>query len=181
MFGADSVNVHQQSKKRKRCARLFSCCVARGMRYTVGTACAVTLRCGANHMKHIGQARLGRDAELKKTGETSYANLSLAVDYRDGQNRETQWISATLWGKQAEALAQYLVKGTVHCFCLSDLHAKEGKDGKTYINARCDSVELGPKGQGAAAPKQQSSGGGGGDDSDIPFASVGRGAMHHVI
>jgi single-strand DNA-binding protein len=123
-------------------------------------------------MKHIGNARLGRDAELKKTGDgTAYANLSLAVDYRDGQNRETQWISATLWGKQAESLAQYLLKGTVHCFCLSDLHAKEGKDGKTYINARCDSVELGPKGQGAAAAQKPSAHGGVDDDGDLdtPF------------
>lgn len=135
------------------------------------------------NMKHIGLARLGKDAELKTTqGGEQYANLSLAVDYRDGKNRETQWIGATLWGKQAEALAQYLVKGSVHCFTLSDLHVKEGKDGKAYVNARCDSVELGPKGQGSAAPKAQQAGGGGGSDDDsIPFARAGLGALHHCI
>lgn len=116
-------------------------------------------------MKHIGLATLSRDAELKQTnGGEPYANLSLAVSYRNGKERETQWISATLWGKQADALQAYLTKGSVHCFTLSDLHVTM-KDGKAYVNARCDSVELGPK--KAAAPAQAS--GGASDDSDVPF------------
>jgi single-strand DNA-binding protein len=117
-------------------------------------------------MKHIGLATLGRDAELKQTnGGEPYANLSLAVSYRDGKNRETQWISATLWGKQADALQPYLTKGSVHCFTLSDLHVTM-KDGKAYVNARCDSVELGPK-KTESRPAQQA--GGGVSDDDIPF------------
>ena len=124
-------------------------------------------------MKHIGLARLGRDAELKQTsaGE-AYANLALAVDYRSGQDRLTQWISATLWGKAATALAPYLRKGDMHCFTLSDLHLKEGKDGKSYLNARCDGVDLGPKQQGAAgadAPAPAPRAAAPADEGDVPF------------
>lgn len=119
-------------------------------------------------MKSIGLARLGRDAEVRYTpAGDAVCNLSLAVNYgmkaQDG-NRPTQWYDATLWGKQAEALAQYLVKGSVHCFALSDIHLEEyeGKNGKgTKMVARVDSVELGPRqggsDQGEAPQRQQGS------------------------
>lgn len=119
-------------------------------------------------MKHIGLATLGQDAEIKHTnGGEPYANLSLAVSYRNGKERETQWVSATLWGKQAEALAPYLLKGSVHCVTLTDMHVTL-KDGKAYLNARCDSVELGPK-KADAKPVQSQGAAGAGADDDIPF------------
>lgn len=110
-------------------------------------------------MKTIGLARLGRDAELRRTpGGDAVCNLSLAVNYgmksQDG-NRPTQWIDASLWGKQAEALAPYLLKGTVHCFALSDVHIEtyEGQNGPGHkLAARVDSVELGPRQDGGSAP-----------------------------
>jgi single-strand DNA-binding protein len=128
-------------------------------------------RLSGYEMKHIGLARLGKSAELKTTqGGEPYANLSLAVDYTVKKERLTQWVSATLWGKQAEALTPYLLKGTVHCFALRDMFVKDGTDGKAYLNATVESVELGPKGQGgqAAAPKTQA-GGSQEDDPDVPF------------
>lgn len=110
-------------------------------------------------MKAIGLARLGRDAELRFTpNNEAVCNLSLAVNYgKKGQdgNRQTQWIDASLWGKQAEALAPYLVKGSVHCFTLSDIHTetyqKSGGGEGVKLAARVDSVELGPR---AEQPKQ---------------------------
>ncbi len=117
-------------------------------------------------MKTIGLARLGRDAEMRYTpAGDAVCNLSLAVNYGkkgDDGNRPTQWIDASLWGKAAEALCQYLVKGSVHCFELSDLHIEtynkaDGSSG-TKLAARVDSVELGPRvgGQdaGSAPPRQ---------------------------
>lgn len=116
-------------------------------------------------MKTIGLARLGRDAEVRFTpsGE-AVCNLSLAVNYGkkggDG-NRPTQWIDASLWGKQAEALAPYLTKGSVHCFVLSDIHIEtyQGQNGPGHkLSARVDSVELGPRvdqQQGQAQHQQQ--------------------------
>lgn len=151
-------------------------------------------------MKTIGLARLGRDAEVRylPSGE-AVANLSLAVNYYSkgaDNNRATQWIDATLWGKQAESMAQYMVKGSVHCFALSDVHIEEfeGRNGAGHkLVARVDSVELGPRQDGgsgqapaqrpaagaparpapAAQPSRQApapqQGGIGPDDDDIPF------------
>lgn len=144
-------------------------------------------------MKSIGLARLGRDAEVRFTpAGDAVCNLSLAVNYgmkpAEG-NRPTQWYDATLWGKQAEALAQYLVKGSVHCFALSDIRIEaftraDGSAG-TKLAARVDSVELGPRqggaeqggepqaGQPAAqrqlAPRPSPKPAPDYDDQDIPF------------
>jgi single-strand DNA-binding protein len=109
-------------------------------------------------------ARLGRDAEIRytATGE-AVCNLSLAVSVFDKSaenNRGTQWIEGSLWGKQAEALAQYMVKGSLHCFTLSDLKLEtyQGNSGAGHkLTARVDSVELGPRvandnGGGSRAP-----------------------------
>jgi single-strand DNA-binding protein len=60
---------------------------------------------------------LGRDAELRRTGTgTAVANFSLATTEvfkdRDGQRREeTEWHRVSLMGKQAESVADYLLKG----------------------------------------------------------------------
>lgn len=146
-------------------------------------------------MKTIGLARMGRDAEIRYTpaGE-AVCNLSLAVNYgkrgQDG-NRPTQWIDASLWGKTAETLAPLLLKGSVHCFALSDIHIEEfqGKNGTGHkLVARVDSVELGPRTDGAApqnqapaqrqaapaqparqAPAPKPAGGFNDMDDDIPF------------
>lgn len=62
-----------------------------------------------------GVGRLGNDAELRYTpGGDSVVNLSIAFNWgkKDASGkRQTTWLSATLWGKLAEALADYLVKG----------------------------------------------------------------------
>lgn len=114
-------------------------------------------------MKSIGMARLGKDAEVRFLPDgQAVANLSLAVSYGKAQDgkRPTQWIDASLWGKQAETLAQYLTKGSVHCFALSDVHIEtyQGQNGEGHkLVARVDSVELGPRTdapQGQQAPQQ---------------------------
>lgn len=62
-----------------------------------------------------GIGRLGRDAEVRYIPDgTAVANLALAFNYgrkqQDG-SRLSQWVECSLWGKQAESLAQYLKKG----------------------------------------------------------------------
>lgn len=103
-------------------------------------------------MKTIGLARLGRDAEVRYTpGGDAVANLSLAVSYGQkggDDNRPTQWIDASLWGKRAESLAQYLVKGSLHCFTLDDIHIEtyQGANGQGHkLVARVADIELGPR------------------------------------
>jgi single-strand DNA-binding protein len=62
-----------------------------------------------------GVGRLGRDAELRYIPSgTAVCNLALAFNYGQKQedgNRSSQWVECALWGRQAEALAQYLKKG----------------------------------------------------------------------
>lgn len=82
-----------------------------------------------------GIARLGRDAELRYTPSGhAVANLSLAYNYgmKDAEGKKpTQWVEASLWGKQAEALIDYLVKGQALSVTADDVHIEEftRKDG----------------------------------------------------
>uniref|UniRef100_A0A6M3M6L6 Putative single-stranded DNA-binding protein n=1 Tax=viral metagenome TaxID=1070528 RepID=A0A6M3M6L6_9ZZZZ len=113
--------------------------------------------------KMYGLMRLGRDAEVKtlQSGK-QVANLSLAYHYgqKEGDAYPTQWIDAAFWGERAEKLAPYLVKGSLHCFTLGDVHIEEyEKDGYAAFKlaARVDDVELGPKRDsgGSDAPPQR--------------------------
>jgi single-strand DNA-binding protein len=69
--------------------------------------------------------RLGRDAELKYL-PSGAAVLNLAAAYNYGQkqqdgSRKTQWLDCVMFGKQAESLAQYLVRGTQVLLTLEDV------------------------------------------------------------
>ena len=60
--------------------------------------------------------RLTRDAELKyTTGGTAVSKLGIAVNKRvkkgDEWTEQASFFDVTLWGKMAEGLNQYLVKG----------------------------------------------------------------------
>ena len=119
-------------------------------------------------MKTIGMARLGKEAEMRYLNDgTPILNLALAVNYgkagQDG-NRPTQWIDAAMFGARAEKISPFMLKGTAHCFTLSDLHIetfakRDGGEGHK-LTARIDDVELGPRQTGAAqsasapAPRQ---------------------------
>ncbi len=83
-------------------------------------------------MQAFDTFRIGNDPELRYTpgdNSTAVLNLSLACNYgrKDATTgkRPTQWVDATLWGKQAEALAPYLVKGGEVTVTLDDLHMQE--------------------------------------------------------
>jgi single-strand DNA-binding protein len=69
-----------------------------------------------NHVSLIG--RLTRDAEIKYTqAGTAVSKFSIAVNRRartdatGNKNEETDFFDVTLWGKQAEGLHKYLIKG----------------------------------------------------------------------
>ena len=136
----------------------------------------------------IGLARLGRDAELRSTQDgTPVASLSLAMDYRAGREKATQWVDGALWGKQADAIAQYLVKGKLICVTLDDVHIAEfeKRDGTsgTKLVGRVSKLELAGGGRddgGRPAPtelrqapkpppKSSASGFDDMDDEEIPF------------
>lgn len=109
-------------------------------------------------MQLIGLARLGRDAEARAVGDNTVANLSLAFDYYDPKaekKRSTTWIDAALWGRQAEALEQYLLKGTQVCVTVDDVHIEEyeGKNGTGHkLVGRVSNIKLAGGRQEGAAP-----------------------------
>lgn len=120
-------------------------------------------------MKVIGLARIGRDAELRKTPNgDSVINLALAFSYgrkADGEKyKPTQWVDAALWGKRADALEQYLNAGGLVDVILADVHIEEyeGKNGVgSKLVGRVLEIDLAGGGGGdggqqrqAAAPQQ---------------------------
>ena len=140
-------------------------------------------------MKSFGLARLGRDAEIRTTSQgESVATLALAFSYgrkgNDGK-RPTQWVDAALWGKRAEALAPYLLKGGLVSVSLEDVHIEtfEGKNGPGHkLAARVVDVELAgggepratapaPRAAPAPRPAPAPAGGSGFEsmDDDVPF------------
>jgi single-strand DNA-binding protein len=143
----------------------------------------------------VGVLRIGRDAELRAAGQTSVINLALAYNYgkkEAGGDKPTQWIDASLWGKRAEALEQYLVKGQQIYAVISDVHIetydkRDGGTGSKLVGVIADLELVGGRAQPAGdrderparreaaparreAPKPAPAQGGFDDmDDDIPF------------
>lgn len=144
---------------------------------------------------------LGRDAEMRYTpGGQAVATLNLATtdvwNDKSGQKQEkTEWHRIVVWGKTAEALNEYLVKGK-QIVVEGKLQTRQwdDKDGnKRYTTEiRADRITLlggGGQGQGGGARRERPARGGnemeneppadpnddrdagGGDiaDDDIPF------------
>lgn len=148
----------------------------------------------------IGLARLGRDAEIRTTSQgESVATLALAFSYgRKGSDgkRPTQWVDAALWGKRAEALAPYLLKGGLVSVSLEDVHIEtfDGKNGPGHkLAARVVDVELAGGGERATAPAPRAapaprpapapSGGHGFEEmgDDIPFMDALKRRGAHLV
>ena len=134
----------------------------------------------------FGLARIGRDVELRQAGTDMVANISLAFSYgkKGADNkRPTQWVDASIWGKRAEALAPYLLKGGLVSVTLEDvcIETYQGKNGEaSKLVGRVSQIELAGGGQAQpaqqAAPThqpqrqvQQKSGGFPNQDDDIHF------------
>lgn len=105
--------------------------------------------------------RVGRDAELRFTAQgTAVCGISVAYNYgRKDQNgdRPTQWIEVVLWGKQAEALAQYLTKGKQIYFSARDIRVEEfqKKDGTQGSKLTGDLVDIKFASDGSSQGGQQ--------------------------
>jgi single-strand DNA-binding protein len=141
--------------------------------------------------KVILVGNLGRDAELRYTPSgAAVAKFSIATtemwNDKAGQRQErTEWHNIDLWGKQAETLSEYLVKGKqvyVEGRLQTDEYTdKEGVKRKS-TKVRCDRVVLlggGGGGRGASMDRGEPTGAGHGGhspdmsepltDDDIPF------------
>lgn len=109
--------------------------------------------------------RIGKDAIIKDINGDKVASFSLAVKER----QNTLWVDCSVWGKRAEALAQYLTKGTAVTVCgpLS-VRTYEGKSGfQAQLQVRVSELSLMGGGQSAApaptAPTAET------HEDDIPF------------
>lgn len=131
--------------------------------------------------------RLARDCETRFTqGGMAICSFTVAVDYGFGDNKGTNWIRCSLFGKRAEGrLPQYLVKGT-QVAVSGELRVREYTDNegnkRTSVDTSVNSLDLiggrqdsgGQANQGSAAGSFPSQGGGGGAaaKSSDPFASA---------
>ena len=86
-----------------------------------------------NVNKVILVGHLGQDPELRYTAKgNAVISFSIATnrDFKlaDGSKKEeTHWHRCTLWGKRAEAVAKYLVKGA-RIYLEGELHMKNWVD-----------------------------------------------------
>jgi len=114
-------------------------------------------------MQLIGLARLGKDAESRRTNESKFVlQMALAFNYgKKGQDgkRPTQWVDAAWFGDRAERAAQYLVKGSLVNVYLAEPHIEtyqrngggEGFKMVAYVNE----LEFAGSPQQAQRPAQQ--------------------------
>ena len=143
--------------------------------------------------KVILVGNLGRDAEVRYTpGGAAVAKFSIATtevwNDKAGQRQErTEWHNIDLWGKQAESLSEYLVKGKqvyVEGRLQTDEYTDKEGQKKKSTKVRCERVVLlggGGRGSGGSSERTDRSTGGGGTsashddtsepltDDDIPF------------
>ena len=119
--------------------------------------------------------RVGNDPEVRFTpAGDAVMNLSLAYAYGrkgDDGKRPTQWVEASMWGKQAESLAPYIKKGDQVSVSIDDLHnetypKKDGSEGFKlmgrvaafdFVGGKSDNEQPKPK------PQNED------DSGDIPF------------
>ncbi|MBL1319613.1 MAG: single-stranded DNA-binding protein [Methylophaga sp.] len=91
--------------------------------------------------------RIGKDSETRFTqGGMAICSFSVAVDYGYGENKGTNWLRCSLFGKRAEGkLPQYLVKGTQVAIS-GELRIREydDKDGnkRTSVEVSVDKLDL---------------------------------------
>jgi len=91
--------------------------------------------------------RLGRDCETRFTqAGMAICSFTVAVDYGYGENKGTNWIRCSLFGKRAEGgLPKYLVKGTQVAISgelkVREYEDKEGNK-RTSVDVSVDKLDL---------------------------------------
>lgn len=122
---------------------------------------------------------LTRDAELRETrGGTSVATFGIAVNERR-KNQSGEWedyanfVDCTIFGRRAEALAQYLTKGLkvavegkLHYSSWED---KNGGGKRSKIDVTVDEIELMSSRDGQQGGRQQQRQSQPYSDEDMPF------------
>lgn len=97
--------------------------------------------------------RIGKDAVTRHTQKgDSVTGFNIASDFGYGDSKTTIWVSASLWGKRGESLAQHLVKGA-QVTVVGELSTEE-YEGKTQLKLRVAEIALqGGKKDGESTPR----------------------------
>jgi single-strand DNA-binding protein len=120
---------------------------------------------------------VGKDAVLRRTGNNdAVLGFSVAVDQgkdKNGNKRDTKWYDASIWGKRAESLQSYIVKGTK--LTLQGRPTAREHQGKVYMGIVVSELAF----QGGSQQRQQDDNQGSGYqeppsggydvDDEIPF------------
>lgn len=126
---------------------------------------------------------LGKDCEKRVTPKgDSVTSFTVAVNSGFGDKQVTNWVNCALWGKQADALAPYLMKSTKVAISgeltLREYDNKDGSKGKsldvrvstiTLIGSKPDSNTQASKESAPQSAKQAYSSAYDDFEQDIPF------------
>ena len=117
--------------------------------------------------------RIGRDGELRTTPKGDQVlSFPVAVDSGFGQNKKTTWPRVQVWGKRAESLAQYVIKGNQIGVSgevtLTEYTKQDGTKGVS-LDVRASEVTLIKSGSPQAEPKPSGKPADQYEESDIPF------------
>jgi|TARA_Y100001973_G_C5198156_1_gene335746 single-strand DNA-binding protein len=115
--------------------------------------------------KWVGSGRVTRDTELRYTPNgTAVADVGLCSNRqwsKDGERQEEPtFLDITLWGKQAEALSEYLTKGTFVMvegrLSLDTWKTEEGVN-RSKLRVVAEKVNLGPRSSGSSGSTKSKS------------------------
>ena len=120
---------------------------------------------------------VGKDAQLRRTqsGEP-VLGFSVAIDQgkdKNGNKRDSVWVSCSIWGKRAESLERYITKGTK--IALSGRPGVDVYEGRGQLKLSVNELTFMGGGQeggqrDSGQSGQQGGGFGGSDmDDEIPF------------
>ena len=121
--------------------------------------------------------RLTRDSELRYTPSgTAVTDVVIASNRiwsKDGEKQEeTAFVDVTIWGKQAESLNEYLVKGrhlmVVGRLKLNKWETEEG-DKRSKLTMVAEKINLTPGGKNHKPPSETQVGVGAGSSEEVPF------------
>lgn len=133
---------------------------------------------GINKVIAIGN--LGADPEtryLPSGAAVTNFNMAVSEQWKDKQTGEqkerTEWIKVEVWGKAAEACAEYLRKGS-QCYVEGKLQTDKWEDNngveRWTTKVRADNVQfLGGRGDGGSRPAPAPAPKPDDFDDDIPF------------
>jgi single-strand DNA-binding protein len=86
-------------------------------------------------LKMTAVGNLARDIEVKEWKDSFVGNFTIGVSVGFGENKTTEWIQCTIWGKRAKSLEPYLKKGKkIVVVGNGSLKTYETKDGETRSN-----------------------------------------------